>query len=152
MIPENIEAVIFDFDGIIVDTEQVGVNVSTDLMKRRFKVDLTEADKHSFYGLQDVRFYQALLEKYGLTADVDNLMREHNAQYDTAIFQIRQPLPGVRELLSKIQERELPTAICSGSYEHQIRTILANLELTQYFRAVTSCEETQQHKPHPEPY
>jgi HAD superfamily hydrolase (TIGR01509 family) len=152
MIPENIEAVIFDFDGVIADTEVIGVRVCSDLMKRMFQIELTEEDQNSFYGLQDKKFYQHLFEKYELSANVNDIIREHNQAYDFLISLINKPLPGLRETLQKINEESLPIAICSGSYKYQVRKVLTNLRINEYFHSITSCEETQQHKPLPDPY
>jgi len=66
MIPSNIEAVIFDFDGVIVDTEEIGIDVSYRLMKKQFGIELTKEEKNMFYGLQDLRFYQRLTKRYNL--------------------------------------------------------------------------------------
>lgn len=152
MIPSNIEAVIFDFDGVIVDTEEIGIDVSSRLMKRRFGIKLTQEEKNMFYGLQDLRFYQLLIEKRYLEANPHLLLQYHNQEYDKAIMQINSTLPGVVNLLEELRKNGIVSAICSGSYISQIETVLRNLGLGGYFDVVTSCEETTNHKPNPEPY
>lgn len=151
MISRNIKAVIFDFDGVIVDTEEVGVRVSCDIMKKKCGVDLTGDDKRRFYGLQDLSFYQYLAQKYAFPSSPEELLLHHNEMYGKEILSINDCLPGVRNLLNRLQAQRIPTAICSGSYRHQIVTILNNLALDS-FDLITSCEETSKHKPHPEPY
>src|SRR3989338_8556554 len=152
MIPSNIEAVIFDFDGVIVDTEEIGIDVSYRLMKKQFGIELTKEEKNMFYGLQDLLFYQRLIGKYGLDVKPHQLLQHHNQEYDAAIVRVNSTLPGVVDLLKNIRKNRIAAAICSGSYESQIQIVLNNLGLAGYFDAITNCEETANHKPHPEPY
>ena len=142
----------FDFDGVIVDTEEIGIGVSSRLMQREFGIQLTEEERKMFYGLQDLRFYHRLTERYGLNQSPQRLLDIHNEEYDEAISRINSTLPSVSSLLEELRKNKIRAALCSGSYKSQIEMVLRNLGLTRYFDVITSCEETANHKPHPEPY
>lgn len=152
MIPSNIAAVIFDFDGVIVDTEEIGIRVSADLFKQKFNIRLTEQDRTTFYGMPDLQFYTLMLQKYGITAEPDRMLQEHNQVYDDELAKIRTALPGVVDTVQTLKARGLTLGICSGSYNHQILTLLHNLGLVNYFDTIISYERTSLHKPHPDPY
>lgn len=152
MIPANIKATIFDFDGIVVDTELLGAKVLAIIIKKNFKIKLSDKDKRQFFGTCDLDSYKFLIKKYNLTANADELLEQHNSIYDNKIFQIRETLPGVKSALKKIKQRGLKTAVCSGSYPIQITTVLKNLGLQAYFDLIVSADDTSKHKPNPEPY
>jgi HAD superfamily hydrolase (TIGR01509 family) len=151
-IPKNIKAVIFDFDGVIVDTEEIGANVAMELIDTKFGIKLTSEDKKRFYGIFDEDYYEIILTKYDLTADLDELMNEHNSVYDKFLEEMNALLPGAEEVIKKLKNMGFKLAICSGSYSHQLELILNAFNLKKYFEIVVSCEDTKKHKPDPEPY
>jgi HAD superfamily hydrolase (TIGR01509 family) len=102
--------------------------------------------------LQDLRFYKWLLKKYDISYNPEMLLNEHNMEYNSRILEIRTALPGLTNLINSLRKSKIKMAICSGSYLDQIKTALRNLSMDSMFDAIVSCEMTNNHKPHPEPY
>lgn len=149
---KKIKAAIFDLDGVLVDTETIGINVCSDLIKRKFRIRLNKEDKAMFYGLADLEYYKRLLRRYHIDSDPMYLLDEHNQEYDHRISDMKNAIPGVAELIKQFSKNNVRLAICSGSYLDQIKTILGNLDLESFFDVIVSCEMTLNHKPHPDPY
>lgn len=149
---KEIEAAVFDLDGLIVDTEDVGVTVMTALFQIRYSISLTPEDQHGFYGVPDIVCYERLLRKYALEGIPVELLEVHNTSYNRFIGELQHPLPGTSFVLDVLKEQRIISAICSGSYADQISLILGNLSLRDYFSHITSYEDTVLHKPHPDPY
>ena len=61
-------------------------------------------------------------------------------------------MPGVEKTLRLLKQKGLKIGLCSGSYLNQIQLLLTNLNISSYFDAIISCEDTDKHKPDPEPY
>ena len=145
------KAAIFDFDGIIVDTEQASVDTAVEVFRLR-GAELDIADRDDKYGKHDLTYYSEKASKKGVTEKPENLLEEHNRVYDRVVFEIREPLPGVRDAVALVNNLGIVAGICSGSYRYQIEGILKNIDLQAGFRHITSAEDTEKHKPYPDPY
>ncbi|MEK6963202.1 MAG: HAD family phosphatase [Nanoarchaeota archaeon] len=150
--PSSLEAVIFDLDGLIVDTEEIGVRVSAGLIQKEFGIELSAEDRRGFYGVPDLDYYDQLIRKYALQTSAEELLRKYNPDYDQHLLDIKNPLPGLLSVVGQGIENGFKMGICSGSFEHQITQVLSNLCLLSCFDAITSYEDTKRHKPHPDPY
>ena len=146
------DVVIFDFDGLIVDTESLGIEVSRELLARRFDIDLTVEDQRSFYGLFDPEYYARLRELYGLEGSTQELLEAHDSVYDQKLSEVRETLPGVESMLDDLRATGSRLALCSGSFQRQISRVLGNVALEDRFEVIVAAHDTDRHKPHPEPY
>ena len=155
-IPNNIEAVIFDFDGVIVDTELFGLETAGRVLQHMARTPmLYELD--DFYGTADIDFYRGFIEKHKLDVEPEELLKAHNVIYDQKIMRMARPLPGVKETLERLEKlkygrTDFKLAICSSSYAYQVLGVLEKLDLAKYFSGSITCEDTTHHKPHPQPY
>lgn len=117
---------IFDLDGLLVDTESIGKDVMTQLFQKEFGISLTQEDQKNFYGVPDIICYERLIQKYDVAARPQELLDEHNKIYNKGIGELEEPLPGVREVLQRLQEKNIAMAVCSGSYRDQIMLIMTS--------------------------
>ena len=148
-------AVIFDFDGVIVDSEPLhykafikvlrplGLNFSYETYLRRY---VGFDDRDSFREIlrdggrnpKDFNLSE-LIEKKG------NIFREI-VEYELSAF------PGALELVKLLAEKRLPLAIASGSYREEIKAMLSILKLIDYFPVIVAADDVTRSKPHPETY
>ena len=147
-----LRAVIFDFNGIIVDDEPIHF----ELFRRVFREEgiiLTEEDYYARYlGFDDRGAFMAgfrdnnrLLDSASLAALIDRKA----AYYQEAIRNHVAIFPGVKSLVTKLAPN-LPLAVASGALRHEIETILTTAGLIQHFKAIVSAEDVTQGKPEPE--
>lgn len=147
-----LRAVIFDFNGIIVDDEPIHFELFQRVLNEE-GLALTKEDYYARYLGFDDR--GAFLHAYRdqrreLTeGDLARLVERKAAYYQQAIRNHVAVFPGVKTLVPSLASK-LPLAIASGALRHEIETILSTIGLRDCFRAVVSAEDVQAGKPEPE--
>ena len=147
-----IRALIFDLDGVIVDTAKYHY-----LAWKRLAEELgfffSEKDNERLKGVSRMQSLEILLEVGGITFDVEKkqeLANKKNAWYVDYIMKMTpdEILPGVIEFLEKAKQHNLKTAL--GSASKNAPMILERVDLLRYFEAVVDGNEVVKAKPDPE--
>jgi beta-phosphoglucomutase-like phosphatase (HAD superfamily) len=147
--------VIFDFDGVLVDSESAHFEAFRTALATEVEgeVTQTEYDKH-YLGFDDHTCVRRALELRGRTASPDvviDLVDRKWQAYDRELSRI--PFfPGAPDLVLELYAASIPLAIASGSHRNEIESILGARGLLQCFRGVISADDVSNYKPHPEPY
>jgi beta-phosphoglucomutase len=146
-------AVIFDFDGVLVNSEPLHFRAMRDaLAPCGFTITTEEYDSH-YLAYDDREAMRVALEIHGKPAgaeEVDAAARRKAEIFASIIGEI--PFfDGARELVTGLA-REMPIAIASGALRGEIEHILAAGGLREAFHAVVGADDVAQCKPHPEPY
>jgi beta-phosphoglucomutase len=146
-------AAIFDFDGVIVDSEPLHFRSMQDALRTE-GILITEAEYYSLYLAHDDRGALRLaLEHHGRPlslAFVETLV-ERKAERFEAVLRDVSFFPGAAELVRALAER-MPVAIASGARRAEIEAILAAGGLRDAFTAVIGADDVSKTKPNPEPY
>ncbi len=150
-----LEGVIFDFDGVIVDTEHLWEGTWASYAQRA-GYTWTSADTHTVQGMSTPEWsdYLAarLAETTGVSADPETVRDEAvQLMVDTVLGAPDVMLPGARELVTDTARRA-PTAIASSAPRRLITALLAEHHLDGFFGAVCSSEEVERGKPSPDVY
>ena len=147
-----LRAVIFDFNGIIVDDEPVHFELFQQVLREQGIV-LTEEDYYERYlGFDDRGAFTAAYRENGRALDEPELARlvDRKARYYKETIQSKMRVfPGVHSLVSALA-KQLPLAIASGALRNEIETLLGALSLRGYFQVIVSAEDVRQGKPEPE--
>jgi len=147
-----LRAVIFDFNGVVVDDERIHFNAFKKVLQEE-GISLTESDYYTHYlGMDDRGCFQATHRSAGRSLDDDSLrllIERKAVHYRTLIESGVIIFPGVRELLRDLAPR-FPLAIASGALRHEIEEILAKSGLRDFFRVIVSAEDVSAGKPNPE--
>jgi HAD superfamily hydrolase (TIGR01509 family) len=143
-----IRALIFDFDGLIVDTETPLIDAWAAIHERA-GLACTRADALGLVGHVDVEFdpwtaFGSAADRGGLEAEHRRLTRELTA---------RQPvLPGVLDCLEEGRRRGLKLAVASSSSHDHVERHLTRLGLRPIFDLIGCREDVSAPKPAPEIY
>ena len=147
-------AVIFDFDGVIADTEPVHFE-SLRRTLAGINIPLTESEYYATYlGFDDRGCILEALRgnRRPITESiVQDLMRSKAAAYLTSIKDHLVIFPGVREFVEEAAAT-YPIAIASGALRPEIELILEQAGLRKAFRHITSAEDVTKSKPDPQPF
>ena len=149
------QAVIFDFDGVIVDTEPLHYRAFQQILEPRgFGFSWSEYQE-TFMGFDDRDAFLEAFKSYGQKISTDELSTLIATKAD--IFQevIREGVtayPGVVELIRALHGAQIPLAICSGALLSDIVPILKTLGIESCFQIVVTAEDVAKSKPDPECY
>ncbi|MFH1587515.1 MAG: HAD family phosphatase [Candidatus Diapherotrites archaeon] len=146
-----IKAVIFDFDGVIADTDSMWHGSIAEFMGKR-NIELTEEDYENIVGKTFSNKFQILKEKYGLDGDYDEF---HNNTHIAATKKIAGELPlnpGVKELINSLEEMGIILAIASANSKKNIHLITDKFNLTDKFSVMVDIHDVTEHKPSPAVY
>ncbi len=148
---KGIRAIIFDFDGLLVNTEELREQSLVNFLKKYGKkIEFSDYTKTMLGSTEEnTRF---LMEKYHLTGEIDDLSKERRSYFDT-LFQNRLALmDGVLEILERAKGLGLKIAIASNRHKADVLDALRRLGVESYFEVVVNVDEVKNKKPHPEIY
>lgn len=149
-----IKAIIFDFDGVVVDSEPLHLKVFQQVLGDE-GIDLTKELYTSKYLAYDDKtfFIRSLSDfgKYENTNQVDYLIDKKSEIFEALIEEKIKVFAGVSDFLDKING-EYPVAIGSGALRSEIEIILEKKGLQKYFDFIVSADEVEHCKPNPEVY
>jgi HAD superfamily hydrolase (TIGR01509 family) len=149
-----LRAVIFDFNGIIVDDEPIHFKLFQRVLGEE-GIMLTEEDYYARYlGFDDRGAFMAGFRENSrpLRAEkLHELIERKALYYQEAIRNHVTVFPGVKNLVVDLA-RTLPLAVASGALRNEIETILKTVGLLDHFRAIIAAEDVTQGKPEPEIY
>lgn len=143
-------AVIFDFDNIIVDSEAYHFEAYSRVFARRGHT----LDRNEYWREWTSKGggAEGEISRYNLHLDPDGIRREKDPIYSEFCRTKIRPFPEVFSLIEALKQAGFTLAIASGSYQHDIRTILAANGIEGYFSAVIGKDGVKKYKPHPETY
>ncbi len=155
-----IEAVIFDFDGVLYDSEPLH-HASYHSIFKDYAIQLSEEAYMRYYVGQSDQFIIAdVLAQHEVTSTpeiIKQLTTQKIRAFQTLIHR-HVSLPsksGMHELLTLLKQNQLKIAICSSAARDEIQLILSKLEggmLQSYFELITSVDDVTYPKPSPQPY
>ena len=148
-----IQAVFFDFNGVIVDDEPLQLNAYREVLGRE-GLTLTEADYYGSLGMDDVTFVRAAYERAERELDEETLARVLDAKTAAhrKLLEGELPLfPGVVTFI-KALSRGHAVGLVSMARRAEIDHVLGRAALADYFNVVVSAEDATACKPDPSCY
>lgn len=149
-----IRAVIFDFNGVLVDDESVHFDLFREVLAEE-GVTLTPAMYHEKYlGYDDWRCLEEVMKDSGRApsrALIDDLVARKAGRYIPRAEQGLRYFPGAAEAIRHLAER-WPVAINSGALRPEIEYSLRRLRVAECVAAIVSAEDATNCKPDPEGY
>ncbi|MBN2314140.1 MAG: HAD family phosphatase [Sedimentisphaerales bacterium] len=148
-----LKAVIFDFDGVITDSEVLHLRAFNRSLVP-FGVELSTKDYYQNYlGFSDFDCYKALIERDLIRIDeekIPDIIKEKSRIYEHLARTEGRTIEGVNEFLKMLEANNVPMAICSGSLLAEIELLLDEAKLRHFFKVIVSAEQVKKGKPHPE--
>jgi HAD superfamily hydrolase (TIGR01509 family) len=147
---ERVAAIIFDMDGVLVDSEAVWDDV-----RRRFTEEAGgrwhDGAQRDMMGMSSIEWSRYVRDRLGVEMDPDRISAAV-ADRVVAVYRERLPLlPGAVESVRSLAEH-WPLALASSSNRHVIDLVLELAEIADAFQATVSSEEVGAGKPAPDVY
>lgn len=148
-----LKAIIFDFDGVIADSEALHLRAFNEVLAP-FGLAITEKDYYKTYlGLTDADCFKELVQKHRATfkeTSVETLLKKKKTAFGKLAKTEADIIEGVREFLEMLRKNKIPMAICSGALQQEIELILEGAVLSDYFDCIVSAEQVKRGKPYPD--
>ena len=151
ILPRTVKAVVFDMDGLLVDTEQVVFEAMTAVARDSGQEMPFELFKR-LVGLPGTASDLIVLEHFGADFDISAWragVAHHFQDIAAAGIALK---TGVVELLDVLDARRLPRAVATSSTRNAVDHSLGQHGLVDRFDAIISRELQDHHKPHPDPF
>lgn len=144
------KCVIFDMDGVVVNTEPVSYRADKDLFKA-LAIEVPDDVYATFVGSSPINNMQRLKELYKLPhSHADLLAQRHKYYFD--VFDVADDIhlmPGVLDFIISLKDNGVKVILASSAIKIKIARILDRFELHAYFDEVISGEDFEFSKPNP---
>jgi beta-phosphoglucomutase len=150
-----LRAVIFDFDGVLADSEPVHYQAFQEVLVPLRLGHSYERYLEHFIGFDDRDAFREAFREANLclteTALAD-LIRAKSAAFKRIVARGVHPFPGAVSLVADLVRNEVPLAIASGALRQDILIILEALHLESGFAIIVAADDVKRSKPDPESY
>jgi len=151
----NIDALIFDFDGVVADTEPTHMAGFQDVLSD-LGITITEEQYYAAYvGYDDRDGFTAILRDNGVdfTSDqLQELIAEKTRLIKDRLGHSVREIPGAANIIRAAHQEGLPLAICSGALHDEIVMAATTIGVGDCFPVIVSAEDVARGKPDPEGY
>jgi beta-phosphoglucomutase family hydrolase len=148
-----LKAVIFDFDGVLVDSEMLHYQAFDNIF-RPLGVQISVREYYDrFVGMTDEELFRLLDKEKNLhlsEQQLQKLFREKATSFKRLASTQAAIIEGVPKFLKLLFDNKIPMAICSGALLEEIEMILKGAGLRDFFDVIVSAEQVKKGKPDPE--
>lgn len=149
--PREIQAVVFDMDGLLIDSEGL-VREGAKLAARRFGRDLPDEVSARMIGLPGKDCEAMLAEHFGPGFPLERYLEAERREIAAMFAEGVALKAGVTELLDHLDAAGLPRAVATSSSRASATHHLGSHGLLGRFSTVIAREDVARHKPHPDPF
>lgn len=149
-----LKAVIFDFDGVITDSEILHLRSFNRVLVQQYGFEITtKAYYKDYLGLTDFECFKLATDERQLALEdqqITNLMKQKTQIFEELAKAEGRIIEGVRDFLKMLEQNKILLAICSGAVLAEIELILEEARLRHFFVVIVSAEQVTKGKPDPE--
>lgn len=144
------EAVIFDMDGVLIDSEPLHFEVDQ-MVLRKLNIHEGKSYLERFVGYTNPAMWQIIKEEFSIVSTIEELI---DLQMTVKLSYLEQSnynaIEGIKELLEELQSFKVPIAIASSSPKIFIEAVIKKIHIIDYFHHWISGEEVPKSKPEPD--
>jgi HAD superfamily hydrolase (TIGR01509 family) len=147
----KLQAVVFDLDGLLVNSEDLYEQAGEAVLRRRGKT-YDAVLREQMMGRPVVDAMQLMIDCHALPDPLEDLMCECRAELEALMATSLAPMPGVEPLLGELQAAGVPLAVATSGTREYAHAVLAKLHLQHCFRFILTADDITRGKPDPEVY
>jgi len=148
---ESIRGFAFDLDGLMFNTEDVFEIAGNILVERRGHT-MPEDVRSAMMGRRAPDAFAILKDALSLDDSVDEMIVETKEIFYAHLDEKLQPMPGIFEILDKLESLDIPKCVATSSYRDYLIDMLDRFELKHRFVGLLSAEDVVDGKPNSEIY
>jgi beta-phosphoglucomutase len=150
-----LHAIVFDFDGVIADSERLHLRSYQDILAPEGITISTEDYLAKYLGYDDVGVFKAIGRDHNVAMDerrVADLIARKGERYESLAASGEMLFPGAADFIRSAVAAGVPIAIASGALTHEIEDVLTRAGIRDLFPVIVGADQTERSKPHPDPY
>ena len=144
-------AVIFDMDGVLVDSEPAFFDAANDVLAQEGRSIEWERYER-LLGTSVEHTWREVIAMLHLRGELSDYLRRYDDVLLDCLRRPRPPLPGVVALLDELERREVPVALATSSWRAWYDAVMESCGLGGRFRAVVTADVIAHAKPAPDTY
>jgi HAD superfamily hydrolase (TIGR01509 family) len=146
----NIQAVIFDMDGVISDTQKLHAKIESDILSR-FEINFSPEEITEKYArVKTIQFFGKLLKDRLNPYDLEKIIEEKWSRATQLADESVDEIDGSIKLIQNLYSAGLKIAVASASNQAYVQNIIRHLNLDAYFKCLISGDMVSNEKPDPE--
>lgn len=152
--PTALQAIVFDFDGVIADSERLHLRAYQDVLGREGVTLSNDAYYERYLGYDDVGVFRAIGRDHDIPMSgdrIESLVQRKGARYEALVSTGEMLFPGAADFI-RAAAAAVPIAIASGALTREIEEVLERAGLRSCFPVIVGADQTARSKPDPEPY
>jgi len=147
----GIRAVVFDLDGITVNSEDLYEQAGETVLRRRGKT-YDAALREQMMGRPVADSLRIMIDCHSLPDALEDLMCECKQELEALMATSLEAMPGLYELIEELVAAKLPIAVATSGVREYAHHVLTRLAVLDRFKFVLTAEDIQRGKPDPEVY
>ena len=149
-IPSNIKAVIFDVDGLLVDSEGFWDKADKILLEKRGFRPTVELFRKRL-GTGHISTIKIFKNEFGIEESIESLGNDRLVIFYELLWKDLQLMEGARELIKKLRKRNILCAIATGGHtQENLAEMLHKLNIFSQFSSLVTGFEVERQKPFPD--
>ncbi len=145
--PRRLRGLIFDMDGLMVDSERLYLEVERDMARRFYKEFDTNAWQ-KMMGLKPAEGIRVFVEELGLPLTPEEALAMRDVEMRKKYSEEAEPMPGLFHILEAFAGR-LALAVCTGAQREFMEIVVDRLGVRKMFSVLQSSDEIERGKPDP---
>ncbi|MEZ6194211.1 MAG: HAD family phosphatase [Planctomycetota bacterium] len=147
--PITHQAIIFDMDGVLVDSEPLHL-AATNAVLAEEGASLSSLENRIYLGTNERAYWRALVERFGLRRPAEECMERKRAETHRRLREALPVAPGVRDFARAARARGLALGVASGSDRDLVEFVLSGVGIDDLVGAIAAGDEVGRPKPDPE--
>jgi beta-phosphoglucomutase family hydrolase len=145
-----LKAVIFDMDGVLIDSEPLHFEVDK-MVLQELNINKSEHYLERFVGYTNPAMWKIIKSEYTIEKSIEELIAlQMTIKLKFLADSNYQAISGIKELLTEIKSNNIPIGIASSSPRVFIEAVIDKLKILAYFDNWISGEEVEKSKPEPD--
>lgn len=137
-------------DGVVIDSEKLHLKaMDQSLVKNNIVYDKSILE--DFVGRSDESFFQYIFDNVDSSIEVEDLIKDKNNFFEELLKELEY-VEGFTDFIQLTKQNNIQSGLVTSSSRFSVGKVDEVLNMTPYFEVIVTEEDTQKHKPHPDPY
>ena len=145
---DYLKAIIFDMDGVIIDSEPLHFKLEKELLEE-LGGKITQEEHSTFVGTTDYHMWSTFKKQFGFKPSIDEVMQIKKERFNKNIHKI-ELIDNFWDFFIKVYNEGYPLALASSNNRETVDLIVEKFNLDKYLRVIMSGEDVKEGKPSPE--